>query len=56
MVDRPVALAAALVIAGERGDALEQRRLPVPFSPTMMVMARSKERSSPWRRNGRQKG
>src|SRR6476620_10205047 len=43
MIDWFVTLGTAgLVIAGEHGDAFSSVDLPVPFSPTMMVIARSK--------------
>jgi hypothetical protein len=57
MVDRHVALAATgLVIAREHRHASSSVDLPVPFSPTMMVMAASKLSSKSSRRNGRQNG
>jgi hypothetical protein len=54
MVDRHVALAApGLIIPRKRTDRLEQRRLPVPFSPTMIVMGVVNSSSkSPLRKSG----
>jgi hypothetical protein len=57
MIDRPITLAAAgFVIAGEHGDPFQRVDLPVPFSPTMMVMDRSKLSSKSSCRKGRQNG
>jgi hypothetical protein len=53
MIDRR---AAGLVIAGERADLSSSVDLPVPFSPTMMVIARSKLSVKLSFRNGRQNG
>src|SRR5262249_14232820 len=57
MIDRPISLAATgLVIAANAAMPSRSVDFPVPFSPTITVMARPKARENSPRRNGTQKG
>jgi hypothetical protein len=57
VIDRHVALAATgFVMPASAAIPSNSVDLPVPFSPTMMVMARSNPSSKSFARNGRQNG